>query len=177
MYDYSSNSGRLYRNFSETKNMPFSQTLLDKINTVVNKSETKQSALIPVLREIQNEYGHLSDESMEEAAKILDLSPAGVQNVATFYTMFFRQEPGKHVIWLCRTLSCALRGAEQVEHYMCDKLGVHTGGTTEDGKITLMEAECLAACGTAPVMLVDDDLVENLTKEKIDSVIEELRKD
>ena len=157
--------------------MAFSETLLERINAVISKSETKQSALIPVLREIQNEYGHLSNESMQETAKMLDLTPANIQNVATFYTMFFRQKPGNHVIWLCRTLSCALRGAEQVEHYMCDKLGVHTGGTTSDGKITLMEAECLAACGTAPVMLVDDDLVENLTKEKIDSVIEDLRKD
>lgn len=157
--------------------MPFNQTLLERINAVITKAETKQSALIPVLREIQNEYGHLSDESMEETAKMLGLTPANVQNVATFYTMFFRDKPGKHIVWVCRTLSCALRGAEQVEHYMCDKLGVHTGETTSDGKITLMEAECLAACGTAPVMLVDDDLVENLTKEKIDNIIEDLRKD
>ncbi len=155
----------------------FTQELKEKIDSIVAKSETKQSALIPVLREIQNEFGYLTDESMEEAAQILGLTPANVQSVATFYTMFFRKQPGKHVVWLCRTLSCGLKGAEQVEHYMCDKLGVHTGGTTSDGKITLMEAECLAACGTAPVMLVDDDLVENLTKEKIDQIIEELRKD
>jgi NADH-quinone oxidoreductase subunit E len=159
------------------ENMKLTQALKEKINSIVAKSETKQSALIPVLREIQNELGYLTDESMEETAVILGLTPANVQSVATFYTMFFRKEPGKHVIWLCRTLSCALKGAEQVEHYMCDKLGVHTGGTTSDGKITLMEAECLASCGTAPVMLIDDDMVENLTKEKIDRVIEELRKD
>lgn len=157
--------------------MALTQALKEKIDEVIAKSETKQSALIPVLREIQNELGYLSDESMEEAAETLGLTPAHVQSVVTFYTMFFRKETGKHVIWLCRTLTCALKGAEQVEHYMCDKLGVHTGGTTSDGKITLMEAECLAACGTAPVMLVDDDMVENLTKEKIDRVIEELRKD
>jgi NADH-quinone oxidoreductase subunit E len=156
--------------------MPFPETLRERINTIVSGSETRQSALIPVLREIQNEFGHLSNESMEEAAGILGLPPSSVQNVATFYTMFFRKPVGEHVIWLCRTLSCALRGAEHVEHHMCDRLGVRTGETTPDGKITLMEAECLASCGTAPVMLIDDKLEENLTKEKVDRLIEELRR-
>jgi len=157
--------------------MPFSEPLKKRLNTIITKSETKRSALIPVLREIQNEYGSLSSESMEEAAKMLEISPSSVQNVATFYTMFFTEPAGKHIVWVCRTLSCALRGAEHVEHYMCDKLGIKTGETTPDGKITLMEAECLASCGTAPVILVDDTLEENLTKERVDKVIEELSKD
>ena len=156
--------------------MPFSEPLIERLNTIISTSETKQSSLIPLLREIQNEFGHLSNESMEEAAKMLEISPSSVQNVATFYTMFFTEPVGKHVVWICRTLSCALRGAEHVEHYMCDKLGIKTGETTPDGKITLMEAECLASCGTAPVMLVDDTLEENLTKESVDKVIEELNK-
>ncbi len=156
--------------------MPFPEPLKERIDAIVSGSETKQSALIPVLREIQNEFGYLSNESMEETAEILGIPPASVQNVATFYTMFFRKPVGEHVIWLCRTLSCALRGAEHVEHYMCGRLGVKTGETTSDGKITLMEAECLASCGTAPVMLVDDKLEENLTKEKVDRLIDELRK-
>ncbi len=156
--------------------MPFTDSLRERIDLIVSGSETRQSALIPVLREIQNEFGYLSNESMEETARILGIPPSSVQNVATFYTMFFRKPVGEHVIWLCRTLSCALRGAEHVEHYMCERLGVKTGGTTTDGKITLMEAECLASCGTAPVMLVDDKLEENLTKEKVDRLIEGLRK-
>jgi NADH-quinone oxidoreductase subunit E len=130
-----------------------------------------------VLREVQNEYGYLTDDSMEETADILGLPPASVQNVATFYTMFFRKPVGKHVLWVCRTLSCALKGAEHVEHHLCEKLGVKTGETTPDGKITIMEAECLASCGTAPVMLVDDNLEENLTREKVDKIIEELGSD
>jgi len=157
--------------------MAFSESLTKKLNSIISKSETKRSALIPVLREIQNEYGYLSAESMEQAANMLEISPSSVQNVATFYTMFFTEPAGKHVVWVCRTLSCALRGAEHVEHYMCDKLGVKTGETTADGKITLMEAECLASCGTAPVMLVDNTLEENLTKARVDQVIEELCKD
>ncbi|HSG31065.1 MAG TPA: NADH-quinone oxidoreductase subunit NuoE [Thermodesulfobacteriota bacterium] len=156
--------------------MPFSTELKAKITDNVNSAENKQSALIPVLHTVQDELGHISNESMEEIAAILELSPSCVQNVVTFYTMYFNEPKGKHVIWLCRTLSCALRGAEQVEHYIGDKLCVKTGETTADGKITFMEAECLAACGTAPVMLVDEQLHENLTKSKVDSIIEDLQK-
>jgi NADH-quinone oxidoreductase subunit E len=155
----------------------FPAELIKKIDEIVSKSETKQSALIPVLHEVQNKYGWLPLESMKEVAEILDIPPASVQNVATFYTMFFTKPVGGHVIWLCRTLSCALRGAEHVEHYLSEKLGIHTGETTPDGKITLLEAECLASCGTAPVMLLDDELCENLTRKKIDELIEKLLRD
>lgn len=157
--------------------MPFSVELREKIKQIISKSETRQSALIPTLHAVQREYGWLPNECMSEVAEILDIPPASVQNVATFYTMFFTKPVGKHVIWLCRTLSCALRGAEHVEHYLSEKLGIHTGETTTDGKITLLEAECLASCGTAPAMLVDDELYENLTRKKIDELIEKLKKD
>lgn len=157
--------------------MSFPVELREGIGEIVSKSETKQSALIPVLHEVQNKYGWLSSDSMKEVAEILGIPPASVQNVATFYTMFFTKPIGRHVIWLCRTLSCALRGAEHVEHYLSEKLGIHTGETTPDGKITLLEAECLASCGTAPVMLLDDELCENLTRKKIDELIEKLQKD
>ena len=157
--------------------MPFTQELKTKIDETLNASENKQSAVIPVLRLVQEELGHISNESMLEVANILEIAPSCVQNVVTFYTMFFKENKGKHVIWLCRTLSCALRGAEHAEHYIADKLGVKTGETTSDGKITFMEAECLASCGTAPVMLVDDELHENLTKSKVDEILEKLKQD
>jgi len=156
--------------------MPFPENLTEKINELVSRHETKRSSLIPVLREVQDYYGWISNESMEKVAEILDIPPSDVQAVATFYTMFFTKPKGKHVIWVCRTLSCALKGAEHVEHYLCDKLNLKTGETSKDGKITLMEAECLASCGTAPAMLVDDTLHENLTQEKIDRVIDNLTK-
>ena len=157
--------------------MPFSEDLKARINEILSKSQTRQSALIPILHEVQNEYGWLSRDSMEEAAEILSIPPSSVQNVATFYTMFFTKPLGKHIIWLCRTLSCALRGAEHVEEYITDKLSIKSGETTPDGRITLLEAECLASCGTAPVMLVDNELYENLTKEKIDDIIERINKE
>jgi NADH-quinone oxidoreductase subunit E len=157
--------------------MPFSSELKAKITENINSAENNQSALIPVLHTVQDELGHISNESMKEVAVILNLSPACVQNVVTFYTMYFSEPKGRHVIWLCRTLSCALRGAEHVEHYIGDKLNIKTGQTTPDGKITFMEAECLAACGTAPVMLVDEKLHENLTKNKVDSILDSLKRD
>ena len=157
--------------------MAFDPGLSQKLNDIISKHETQQSALIPVLREVQNNLGWLSPESMEEVAVMLDLPPSGVQNVATFYTMFFTEPAGKHIVWVCRTLSCALKGAEHIEHHLCNKLGLKTGETTEDGSITLMEAECLASCGTAPAMLVDDTLHENLTREKVDNIIDSLKKE
>lgn len=157
--------------------MPFSPQLKSKIDTIISDHETNLSALLPVLREVQNELGWLSNESMDEVAETLDIPASNVQNVATFYTMYFTEPVGKHIIWQCRTLSCALRGAEHVEHYLCEKLGVKIGETTSDGKITLMEAECLASCGTAPAMLVDNTLHEDLTKAKVDKIIEDLKKD
>ncbi|MGQ0794136.1 MAG: NADH-quinone oxidoreductase subunit NuoE [Deltaproteobacteria bacterium] len=157
--------------------MAFSEELKQRIDDIISKSETNQSALIPTLHEVQRHLGWISDDSMREVSEILNISAAGVQNVATFYTMFFRKPVGKHVIWLCRTLSCALRGAELVEHHLCHKLGVRMGDTTPDGKITLLEAECLASCGTAPAMLVDDTLLENITRAQVDELIETLRND
>ena len=157
--------------------MPFSEKLKGRISEILFKFQTNQAALIPVLREVQSEYGWLSTESMKETADILGIPSSNVQNVATFYTMFFTKPVGKHIIWQCRTLSCALRGAGQVEHYLGEKLGIRVGETTPDGRITLLEAECLASCGTAPVMLVDNELHENLTKAKIDQIIDRIKKE
>ena len=148
-----------------------------EIDEIISQGENIQSTLIPVLRAVQNQYGWISIESMEEVAKLLNIPPSSVQNVVTFYTMFFSKPVGKHVIWQCRTLSCALKGAEHLEHYLTEKLNIDIGETTPDGKITLMEAECLASCGTAPAMLVDDHLYENVTKDKVDEIIYKLRKD
>ena len=161
--------------FKEVSSLSFSPELQIKIQSIANEHETRLSALIPVLREVQNEFGWLSTESMEEVASALDIPPSSVQNVASFYTMFFTEPVGKHVVWLCRTLSCALRGAENLEHHLCDRLGVRTGETTADGKITLMEAECLASCGTAPVMLIGDTLHENITEAKVDNIMDKLK--
>ncbi len=156
--------------------MPLPSEIRTKIEQLAVKAETPRSALIPSLWQVQKRLGWLSEESMLEVAEILSISPASVQNVATFYTMFFTKPVGKHTVWVCGTLSCALKGAQDVEEYICDNLGISSGETTADGKVTVMEAECLASCGTAPVMLVDDVLHENLTRESVDRILEDLKK-
>lgn len=155
--------------------MPLPGEIRTEIEQIAEKAETRRSALIPALWAVQKRLGWLSEESMAEVAGILDIPPASVQNVATFHTMFFTKPVGKHIVWVCRTLSCALKGAQEVEHYIYEKLGISSGETTPDGKITVMEAECLAACGSAPVMLVDNVLHENLTRKSVDRVLDDLR--
>lgn len=156
--------------------MPLPSETRAEIERIAEKTETRRAALLPALWKVQKRLGWLSEESMLEVAEVLNISPASVQNVATFYTMFFTKPVGKHTVWVCGTLSCALRGAREVEEHICGKLGISSGETTADGKITVMEAECLASCGTAPVMLVDNTLHENLTRESVDKVLEDLKK-
>lgn len=108
-------------------------------------------------------------------AQRLELSTAVVKGVVTFYTMFFEHPVGEHVIWVCRTLSCDLRGGKAIQEHLEKKLGCKAGHTSSDGKFTLLKAECLAACGQAPMVQIDDDYFENLTTEKLDQIIERFR--
>jgi NADH-quinone oxidoreductase subunit E len=104
----------------------------------------------------------------------LDLPTSHVKGVVTFYTLYNQHPVGKHQVWVCRTLPCALRGAYDVIEHCEKRLGIHCGETTPDGKVTLRTAECLASCGTAPMMQVDKDYYENLTRERVDEILKEL---
>jgi NADH-quinone oxidoreductase subunit E len=117
----------------------------------------------------------VSEEVIEFVAKKLDLSTAHVQGVVTFYTLFNQKPVGKHQVWVCRTLPCALRGAYDVLAQCEKKLGIHAGETTKDGKVTLRTAECLASCGTAPMMQVNKEYHENLTPERVDEILKRLQ--
>ena len=108
---------------------------------------------------------------MQWVAARLDVPAAHVKGVATFYTLFNKEPVGRHQVWVCRTLSCALGGADAILHHCEKRLGIHAGQTTPDGKVTLRSAECLASCGTAPMMQINFDYHENLTPEKIDQVL------
>ena len=108
-------------------------------------------------------------------ARRLELPLSHVQGVVSFYTLYHREPVGKHVIQVCRTLSCALLGSERILDRCEKKPGIKAGQTTADGKITLQTAECLASCGTAPALTVDDEFHENLTLEKLDALLERLR--
>jgi NADH-quinone oxidoreductase subunit E len=131
-----------------------------------------QSALLPALFLAQREYGGwLTEEAFDEVAAVMDLPVAHVAAAASFYTMLHRKPVGRHLIRVCTNLSCSLLGAEHLLAYIGRKLGIQPGETTEDGRFTLLEVECLGSCGTAPMMQVDDTYYENLTEERIDQIL------
>ncbi len=144
-----------------------------EIEAILKHYPTKQAGLLPVLHLAQKEFGWISADVMELVAKRLDLSPAHVYGVVTFYSMFLQQPPAKYHLQVCRTLPCALMGAATVVDYLEKKLGIKAGEMTKDGRFRLTEVECLASCGTAPMMRVNETYHEGLTKEKIDRLLEE----
>ncbi len=137
----------------------------------------QKSALLPLLHLAQEQYGWVSSDVMDYVAGLLDILPIEVYEVASFYTMFHLDPVGKHVIEYCRTGPCCLMGGEDVYGHLKQKLGIDTGATTADGKFTLKEVECLAACGWGPVFQIREKYYMNLTNEKVDEIIEELSKD
>lgn len=135
----------------------------------------KQAMLLTALYLAQEQTGYLTPEAIERVARRLGLSPGQVYSTASFYSLFRTEPVGRYVIQVCKGLSCYLRdGAEKVADYIAAKLGIPPGETTPDGRITLELVECLASCGTAPAMRINDHLYENLTPDMIDQVLESL---
>ena len=156
----------------------FGPESLQKIQQIIRRYPEGQqrSALLPVLHLAQHEFGGwLSPKTMDYVASILGLDPIEVYEVATFYTMFNLKPTGKHVFQVCHTGPCCLVGAERIIHYIEKKLGIKAGETTPDGLFTLKRVECLASCGTAPMMQLGNAYYEHLTEEKIDQFIDHLR--
>jgi len=154
--------------------LEFSQEAKEKFNKFLEKYPTKEAALLPTLHLAQKEFGYLSIEGMDYVAKLLNLPPARVYGVASFYTMFNRKPVGKYHIQVCTNLSCSLMGAEEMVKYLEKKLNIKMGQTRADGKFTLSSVECLGSCGTAPMMQVNDLFYENLTFEGIDQILTQL---
>ncbi|HJN38423.1 MAG TPA: NADH-quinone oxidoreductase subunit NuoE [Gammaproteobacteria bacterium] len=139
-------------------------------------SDQKRSAVIMALRIVQKQEGYLTDQSLNEVAEYLSLPRIAVYEVASFYSMYRRKPAGCHTLKVCTSLSCCLRGAHSVIGYLEKKLKIRLGETTQDGSITLEEAECLAACTGAPMLMVDDHKYhENLTPEKLDGLVKKLK--
>jgi len=136
----------------------------------------KRGALLPVLHLAQDTFGHISLEVEEYVAGLFELSPAHVHEVVTFYTLFFQRPKGRHVVSVCHNLSCHLMNAKGIVQHVEERLGVRPGETTPDGLFTLRTVECLASCGTAPVMQINGAFYENLTPEKVDRIVHDLRK-
>ena len=135
----------------------------------------QRSLIIPVLWLVHEQYGHVPPETIPYLAKLLPVPEIWVKEAVSWYSMFHTKKVGKYHIQLCRNLSCSLRGAEELIAYLKLKLGIDVGETTPDGKFTLSTVECLAACGSAPMMQINDRYHENLTKAKIDQILGELQ--
>lgn len=138
-------------------------------------TDQKRSAVIEILKIVQKENnGYLNEELIGRVAEYLNIPKIFAYEVATFYSMFDLEKVGKYKIYLCMSISCMLCGSDDMHEYLKKKLNIDFNRTTQDGKFTLKKAECLAACGGAPVMLIDEKYYENLTNDKIDSIINNL---
>jgi NADH-quinone oxidoreductase subunit E len=152
--------------------------LTERINELLSHypADKKKSAMLPVLHEVQDAHDNwLSIELMDKVAEILEVQPIEVYEVVSFYTMFNQKPIGKYMFEFCRTSCCAIRGAEDLMDYTCNKLGIKEGETTPDGNFSVVGVECLGACGYAPMLQLGDYYKEHLTKEKIDALIDECR--
>ena len=137
----------------------------------------KRAALLPVLHAVQHKYNWIPTQAMEEIGAFLGLAPAEVLDTATFYEEYWLKPKGQYLIQVCRSLSCEVCGSNELTSFCKQKLGIELGETTPDGKFTLVELECLGACGTAPVALVNEVLHEELTVDKLKQIIAELPQD
>lgn len=151
-----------------------SNKFYDAMKKLEPRYPTKVALLLPALHQAQEETGWLPPEVMEEIGAYIGIHPAQVREVASFYTMYNLKPVGKHVLKICTNVACALRGAEGLVEHCEKKLKIKCGETTADRKFTLMEEECLGACGTAPAMMLGDDYHENLDTKKMDQIISEL---
>ncbi|MET0266241.1 MAG: NADH-quinone oxidoreductase subunit NuoE [Duganella sp.] len=159
--------------------MLLSEQCYQKIDRELAKypDDQRQSAVMASLAHAQVELGWISPETMQELADYIRMPAIAVQEVATFYNMYNLKPIGKHKITVCTNLPCALSGGERAAHHLKQKLGIDYRDTTEDGEFTLMEGECMGACGDAPVLLVNNHrMCSFMTNDKIDSLVEELKK-
>jgi NADH-quinone oxidoreductase subunit E len=160
----------------------FSQAAQDEIAALRPKYPTNLALCLPALHIAQKEFGFVGDDTIHLVAKTIGVAPSYVQEVASFYSLYNRKPVGDYIIQVCQTLSCHLRGAPGVLHYLEKRLGIHVGETTSDGRFSLQTVECLASCGTAPMFQVTardyslNAYYENLTNEKIDQILNELSK-
>lgn len=159
----------------DTASIEFSETAKSEIEKILSRYPTKGAALLPVLHLAQEEFGVLTEGVRARVAQVLDLPPAHVEGVVSFYTLFKTKPTGRHVIWLCQTLSCDLAGTRSLLAHLERRWSLKPGGTTADGRFTLVMAECLGGCGTGPAMMVNWDYHDRLTPERVDEVLEKYR--
>lgn len=152
-----------------------SKETLEEIEKAAAKYPDRRSALMAALWAAQEEFGHLSQEAMEAVAEAVGVSNAHTQGLATYHSLYWKEKVGRYVIMLCTNIACTLMGAETLLERLENKLGIHEGGTTPDGKFTLQEVECIGSCGNAPAMVINETFYYDLTPEKIDSILDSLK--
>ncbi len=145
-----------------------------RIEALRQRYPEARSALIPSLHLAQQEVGSITHDVMRELAGIFKLSPNEVYEVVSFYTMFYKKPVGKYVLQVCTNISCLLCNCEAIMAHLQRRLGIKPGETTPDGRFTLLEVECLASCGTAPVVQINEEYHEELTIEKLDRILDSL---
>ena len=152
----------------------FPPEAMARIEKILTRYPTKQAALLPVLWVAQETWGWISKEAAEEVARILELPPSHVDGVLTFYTMYHLRPMGRHVLQICTSISCHLAGAQRLIERCRERLGVGPEETTRDGRLSLVEVECIAGCDRAPSTMVDDTYHEPLDVAALDRLLDRL---
>jgi NADH-quinone oxidoreductase E subunit len=150
----------------------------DTINRIKEKAvryPRKKSAILPALTEAYRQLGYVDDAVYKELSAVIDIPEVEIAEAASFYTLFPKAPRGKYLIQVCHNISCALLGADSLVKYLEEKLDISKGETTEDNMFTLISVECLGSCATAPMMQINNDYYENLTRDKVDKILEDLR--
>ncbi len=153
----------------------YSEENQKKIEDILKKYPVKKPAVMPLLWLAQEQNGWISGEVMSEVADILEMTKEEVLGIVTFYTMYFQKPMGKNHIQVCTNVSCMLRGGYEIFDKVKEKLGINNMEVTDDKQFSLEEVECMGSCGTAPMIAVNEDYFENLTIEKVDSILESLK--
>lgn len=144
---------------------------------VLPRYETRLACIMPCLHEVQHAHGWVPAQSMLEIAEFLGVTPAEVLDCASFYEEYWLKPTGKHLVQVCRSIACEFCGQREVSEACKAKLGIDVGETTEDGRFTLIELECLGSCGTAPAVLIDETLHENVTPESVGKILDAVKDD
>lgn len=153
----------------------FNESALKEIEAVKVKYPDIRSALLPSLYIAQRDFGWLSPEAITSVAKALNLTEAMVRGTASFYSMFRHREVGRNLIQICTNISCMILGAERLVDFLKNSYGVEPGGTSSDGRFSLVIMECIGACGTAPAMLVNTDYYDNLSEKRLEEILEQYK--
>jgi NADH-quinone oxidoreductase subunit E len=150
-----------------------SEQAKQRMRDIAARYPAARSAVMPALYIAQQEEGYITHEALEAVAETIGLTLDDVKSIATFYTMYYQQPPGKKIIKVCTSISCYLRNCDALVSHLEQRLDMKRGETTADGNYTLMTVECLASCGTAPVLQVNDEFVENVTLQMADALVDE----